>query len=40
MSVGIFKANIKAAVLRCQKAGDSVEWDADMNFKLSSDIEL
>ena len=40
ISIGIFKANIKAAVLRCQKAGDSMEWDADINFNLSSDIEL
>jgi hypothetical protein len=40
ISLGTFKAKIKSAVLRCQKAGDLMEWDTDINFKLSSDIEL
>ena len=40
ISIGTMKAKIKAAVLRCQKAGDLMEWDADINFKLSSDTDL
>ena len=40
ISVGTMKAKIKAAVLRCQKAGDLMEWDADINFELSPDTDL
>ena len=40
ISLGTFKTKIKSAVLRCQKAGDLMIWDTDINFKLSSDIEL
>ena len=40
ISIGTMEAKIKAAVLRCQKAGDLMEWDADINFKLSSDTDL